>query len=273
MIIADVHSHTLYSHAQATTADMYASAQDKGLRIFGFSEHSPRPQGYNYPSDYQERLEKGFPLYVAEVDALKAKGHIKALLGLELDYIPAEEAFAAKVCGAHDFDYVIAGLHFQDRWGFDNKAEDWAFADGKEYAARYERYYTDMERMCRTGLFNIVAHPDLIKIFSVERFRHWLESPGALELVHRALLAAKEAGMAMELSSAGLRKPCKEFYPGPQIMRLAADLGLPLSVGSDAHCVNTVAANFTELEDYARSFGYTQSVIFEKRRPTAVPFQ
>ncbi|MDE7065343.1 MAG: histidinol-phosphatase, partial [Desulfovibrionaceae bacterium] len=71
-------------------------------------------------------------------------------------------------------------------------------------------------------------------------------------------------GMAMEISSAGLRKACREIYPGPVIMGLAADLGVPVTFGSDAHNVDDVAYGFDQLAAYARSFGYDKSVWFRK---------
>lgn len=77
----------------------------------------------------------------------------------------------------------------------------------------------------------------------------------------------------MEISSAGLRKPCNEIYPHPAIMKLAADLGVKISFGSDAHCTNTPAYAFDQLEAYARSYGYTSSVIFENRKPREIAFE
>ena len=71
----------------------------------------------------------------------------------------------------------------------------------------------------------------------------------------------KDNGVIMEISSAGLRKPCKEIYPGPKIMALAATLGLAVSFASDAHCTGTPAFAFDQLARYASGFGYTHSQI------------
>ena len=88
----------------------------------------------------------------------------------------------------------------------------------------------------------------------------------------RGLTAIRDNGLVMEISSAGLRKPCNEIYPHPAIMRLASDLGVKISFGSDAHCPNTPAYAFDQLEAYARSYGYTSSVIFENRKPREIGF-
>ena len=274
-IRADVHAHTWHSHGQASVDDMYHAARDKGLSVFGFSEHSPRPEGYAYPSDYQEKLNKRFNQYVREVREAAGRGEdegMTVLLGLEVDYIPGKEDYARTLCASHPFDYIIGGLHFQGTWGFDFTADDWApLAEEARFAA-YRRYYDDLAAMCQTGLFHIAAHPDLIKLFSVESFTRWLGTDEALPSVRQALTSMKDNGVIMEISSAGLRKPCKEIYPGPRIMALAAEFALPVSFASDAHCTNTPAYAFDELARYAAAFGYTHSSVVRKGKAMTLPF-
>jgi histidinol-phosphatase (PHP family) len=274
-ITADLHSHTSCSHGQADARTMYASARAHGLKTFGFSEHSPRPDGYSYPEDYQAKLLRCMPDYLREVEALKEEGlaaGMQILLGMELDYCSTREDFARELVASRPFDYIIGGLHFQDTWGFDFTAEDWERLDQKARYSAYARYYQDLASMCRMGIFQVAAHPDLIKIFSIETFRAWLETPEALPLVRTALTAVRDNGMLMEISSAGLRKPCNEIYPGPVIMKLAAELGVPISFGSDAHCPNTPAFAFDLLARYAHSFGYTQSFVVVQGKRSARPF-
>ena len=274
-ITADVHAHTHHSHGQASTEAMYVAARDKGLSIFGFSEHSPRPDGYRYPTDYQEKLNSRFDQYADEVRAMAARGAkegVTVLLGLEVDYIPGKEEYAAALCARQPFDYIIGGLHYQGTWGFDFTADDWTPLGREERFAAYARYYEDLATMCGTGLFHIAAHPDLIKMFTIEDFNAWLETDGALDTVRTALRAIKDNGMLMEISSAGLRKPCKEIYPGPKIMALAAEMKLPVSFGSDAHCTNTPAYGFDELARYAASFGYTRSSVIIGGEARELPF-
>jgi len=274
-VIVDLHAHTHHSHGQASTEAMYLAAKDKGLKIFGFSEHSPRPAGYLYPRDYQEKLTSQFDQYVDEVRAMAARGKeegLTVLLGLEADYIRGQEAYTASLCRRHPFDYILGGLHFQGTWGFDSSADDWASLSREERFAVYARYYDDLAAMCATGLFHIAAHPDLIKLFSVDDFNAWLESAVALAKVKEALQAIKNNRMLMEVSSAGLRKPCKEIYPGPKIMTLAAAMELPISFASDAHCTDTPGYAFAELARYAAGFGYTQSMVPQGGVMRAVPF-
>ncbi len=276
MIDVDLHLHTNYSHGKAGVVEMYRAARARGLEIFGFSEHSPRPAGYDYPHDYRDRLAAGYPDYIAEVLALQGKVNddfgMPVLLGLEMDWIEGQEAFMASTIARYPYEYVIAGVHFLGTWGFDASPDDWADLDEARRAGCYERYYQTMAAMAATGMFQIVAHPDLIKIFSIHSFTDWLASAKGQQATRAALKAVKEAGMALEVSSAGLRKPCAQIYPAPPIMRLAAELSIPITFGSDAHCAQTPAFAFDELAAYARTFGYSESVWFRRGERNSRPF-
>lgn len=277
MITVDLHTHTKYSHGANTPAEMYASALDKGLTLLGFSEHSPRPQGFDYQHEYRERLSRHLPDYAREVLALKAApregahGPCRVLFGMEMDWLDGQEDFTRTACKAYDFDYLLGSVHFLGRWGFDDGVEPWKNASQEECESRYTAYFTAWEAMLRSGLFNIAAHPDLIKIFSVEQFHIWLAKPESLAHIRRCLAALRDAGMAMEISSAGLRKTCREIYPAPPIMALAAELGLPVSFASDAHGTDDVAYGFARLASYAKAFSFTEHVFFDKGRMTALP--
>ena len=263
MIKVDLHLHTSHSHGQDGVAAMYAASREKGLEMIGFSEHSPRPSGFDYPRDYRQRLHSAYPQYLAEVREIQAHDP-NVLLGLELDWIPACPDFMESTINAYQYDYIIAGIHFLGTLGFDYSAADWSDPDSLQYSHRYEAYYETMADMAASGLFHIVAHPDLIKLFSREYFTSWLASDRGKDCVLAALESVRDADMAMEVSSAGLRKPCGEIYPAPPIMAMAAELGIPISFGSDAHCVNTPAFAFADLAAYAHAFGYEQSVYFRK---------
>ena len=277
MITVDLHTHTKYSHAANSPAEMYASALDKGLTLLGFSEHSPRPLGFDYLHEYREQLTRHLPDYAREVLALKAApregghGPCRVLFGMEMDWLDGQEDYTRAACTAYDFDYLLGSVHFLGRWGFDDGVEPWKSASQEECESRYTAYFTAWEAMIRSGLFNIAAHPDLIKIFSVEQFHIWLAKAESTAQIRRCLTALRDAGMAMEISSAGLRKACREIYPAPPIMALAAELGLPVSFASDAHGVDDVAHGFARLASYAKAFGFREHVFFDKGRMTTLP--
>ena len=272
MIIVDLHNHTNASHGRNSVAEMVASAKEKGLRIYGFSEHSPRPLACSYPREYREHLQASFGTYVNDIRQFQQNDQeITVLLGMELDWIPSDRPFMEQALAAWPFDYVIGGIHFLDTWGFDFTPEDWKLPT-ERIRACYTLYFQNLRAMAESGLVNIAAHPDIIKIFSLEHFKIWIAEQENLDLVAAALAAIRKAGMAMEISSAGLRKPCHEIYPGPAIMRLAADLNVPITFGSDAHNVTEPGFAFDQLEAWARTYGYTHSVLFRQGTMQEIAF-
>lgn len=272
MIVVDLHNHTNASHARNSVAEMIDSARRHGLSIYGFSEHSPRPLAYSYPKEYRDHLQASFGNYVAEV--LSFKQHtpgLRVLLGMELDWFPGEPEFMRQAVAAYPFDYVIGGIHFLGTWGFDFTPDDWS-KDAASCEEQYVAYFRTLKELACSGLVNIAAHPDIIKLFSIDTFKNWLKQQKSLDLIAEALTAIRDAGMGMEISSAGLRKPCREIYPGPEIMALASEIGVPITFGSDAHDVDTPAYGFEILAEYAHSFGYTRSLVFERGERQELPF-
>ena len=165
MIVADVHNHTNASHGKASVGEMYAAAKDRGLAVYGFSEHSPRPEAYSYPVEYREHLRQNFVRYASEVMQLRAlSGSPKVLLGMELDWFPSERPFMEAAVAAYPFDYIIGGIHFLGSWGFDFTQDDWKISPQQCYT-RYENYFRTLADMARSGLVDIAAHPDIIKLY------------------------------------------------------------------------------------------------------------
>ncbi len=269
MIKADLHTHTSHSHGANLPAEIYAAAQAHGLDYIGFSEHSPRPQGFDYRNEYREKLSREFPRYLDEVRALRGSSQknasykeTRALLGLEMDWLEGELEFTARQAHAEDYDYLIGSVHFIGHWGFDDESKAWTDADQNQCEQWYRAYFTAWRDMLASGLFQIAAHPDLIKIFSVEQFHIWLVKDESQAQIRACLRVLREKGMALEVSSAGLRKPCREIYPCPMIMALAAQEGLAVSFASDAHVASDVAFGFPRLYTYARTFGFQEQTVF-----------
>ena len=273
MIRVDLHNHTTHSHGQSSVEEMYQGGKNADLEIMGFSEHSPRPAAYSYPTEYRDHLTATFDQYIRSVQNLKLKNDgPRVLLGLEMDYFPAEEEFIRATLAKYPFEFVIGGLHFLGTWGFDHSKEDWDPLSEEEKRQYYREYYQTLIKLTKSGLMHIVAHPDLIKLFTINSFREWVQERESQNLIREMLSSLKENNMAMEISSAGLRKPCKEIYPGPILMEFAANLKVPISFASDAHHMGHVAHAFDKLERYAKDYGYTESAYFCDRAWHSKPF-
>ena len=274
MIRADLHNHTLAAHGQDTVGDMYEAARKRHVDWYGFSEHSPLPPGYSCPL-YKGDLNVTFPAYVEAVLALKDSarpGGPQVLLGMELDWLPVNMGWMEDLLGRYPFAYVIGGLHFVHDVPIGSPRSWGEELTLPERFARYEAYYGEMARLAAGGLVDVVAHPDFIKVCCYEDFQTWLRQPGSLDIVAHALEAMRDQDVAMEVSSAGMRKAFREPYPGPVIMRLAADLGLDISFGSDAHAAAETVSHFDDLARYARSFGFSRNRIAVGRERRKLEF-
>lgn len=277
MIRADLHNHTLASHGIADAAAMLARGRAAGLRWFGLSEHAPLPPGFSCAL-YTGDLNVTFPRFAADVLRLRedagngADGAPRLLLGMELDWIPSRLAHMRGLVEAWPFDYVLGSLHHLDGMSVGAVANWGPGVSREERFARFAAYFYEMASMAKSGLVQAASHPDFIKLRAFEDFHAWLGLPESRAPLEAAMTALAHSGTAMEVSAAGLRQKFAEPYPAPAIMRLAAEAGVDICFGSDAHAPADVARPFDRLADYARSFGFTESVIFINRQSRRLAF-
>ena len=207
MIVADVHNHTNASHGKASVGEMYAAAKDRGLAVYGFSEHSPRPEAYSYPVEYREHLRQNFVRYASEVMQLRAlSGSPKVLLGMELDWFPSERPFMEAAVAAYPFDYIIGGIHFLGSWG--STSHRTTGRSARSSATRVMKLFPYVgghgpQRAGGTSPRIPTSSSCIPWMYSING------SPcrRALALISEALTAIRDNGLVMEISSAGLRKP------------------------------------------------------------------
>jgi len=257
--LADYHMHTpLCRHATGEPVEFAARAVELGLEEIGFSDHSPmREDGFDL-----WRMDLGdLDEYVAAVErARKAHPGLTIRLGLEVDYLPGQEAWIRELAARHPWDYFIGSVHYLGGWDIDNpqKLAEWKHHDVREVWAAY------VERLieaARTGLFDILGHIDLPK-----KFGHYPDPP-VLPHYERCLEAVRAAGVAIELNTAGLRKDCRE------ILEAAFRCGVPITFGSDAHAPGEVGSAWAEALALARSVGYRTCCRFAGRRRTELPLE
>ena len=90
------------------------------------------------------------------------------------------------------------------------------WSSGRSAEEIWRRYFQTLGEAARSGLFDILAHPDLVKVWGAERPRPEGDLRRYYEL---AVEGIAESGIAVEVSTAGLRKRTQELYPAPQLTR------------------------------------------------------
>ena len=250
----DLHNHTtLCNHASGTIDSYIQEAIKKGIKYYGFSDHAPMDFEPQYRMSFKQM--KGYEQDIKQAKE-KYKDKCEILLGYEVDYLQGH--VDDRVLNA-DVDYLIGSVHFIDKWGFDNPEFIGKYAD-KDIDEIWQEYFDTVEEMVSTKLFDIVGHIDLIKIFK------YMPKKNISSLAIKTLKAIKKADMVIELNSAGFRKPIGEAYPSLDILKEAYKLGIKITFGSDAHAPEQVLQNYEKILNMAKSVGYTQCVIFRKRK-------
>ncbi|MDA8346183.1 MAG: histidinol-phosphatase HisJ family protein [Thermaerobacter sp.] len=201
--------------------------------------------------------------YVTFVERSKARG-LPVSFGLEMDYVPGAEEGIERFLSLYPWDFVHGSVHFVGDVGID-LAEHRAAAAQIGPKRIWERYFALSRNAAESGLFDVLTHPDLPKIFG-ERADHPLD-----EEFHMTVTTLRRQGMAIECNTAGLRKPVGEIYPVPAYLAAAFKAGVPVSIGSDAHEPENVGAGFPEGIALLRSVGYGETVHFIGRERFASP--
>lgn len=237
MTLADYHIHTkLCRHAEGEMEEYVQAAILAGLEEVGFSDHAPVLDDY----DPVHRMTwDDFPTYCNTVQHLKEKySQITIRLGVEADVYPGFERSLEILLKSCPIEYVIGSVHFMDGEAVFKRPD--SFPTSKENEAFVHKYFERLTHGVRSGLFDVVAHTDVVK-WNFADFKGLIH-----DLAGTFLESVRDAGMAIELNTSGLRKKPCEMYPSRQILEIASRSSIPVILGSDAHRPEEVAANFEE---------------------------
>jgi histidinol-phosphatase (PHP family) len=150
---------------------------------------------------------------------------------------------------------------------FDSVPDGAAQFEGRNIDEMYADYFRRVRELIATGLVDSLAHLDLIKIHGHR------PTAGIGTLVNETLKLIRERDLAIELSTAGWRKPVNELYPGDSIIELAMEKGIPFTTASDAHSHVQLGENFRNLANKMAEIGIRNVSIFEKHKRTEAPLQ
>ncbi|MGH2994331.1 MAG: histidinol-phosphatase HisJ family protein [Solirubrobacterales bacterium] len=189
-------------------------------------------------------------------------------LGIEADFVTGAEDRIASLLERRDFDYVVGSVHrigdtaMVDHAGFDVWEQD------SDPDRVWERYFGLVAEAARSGLFDILGHPDLVKMWGPER--PWPDRDPRFHY-EPAVEAIAEAGIAVELSTAGLRKPVGEMYPSREFCEMCVEAGAEFALSSDAHAPGQVGYEYGRATKLLRELGVGEICAFERRERRPEP--
>jgi histidinol-phosphatase (PHP family) len=270
----DAHPSEPEQFFTGANAERYrAAATGRGITELGVSEHIHRFEQaldvWQHPF-WRFSARDDLDAYCAFV-----REETDLRLGIEADFIPGREDRMAELLEARDWDYVIGSVHFLADRGVDAEYNEtgtnWDVWQGARNADEvWTRYFETLAECASSGLYDLLAHPDLVKVWGPARpmperdLRYFYEP---------AVQAIADAGIAVELSTAGLRKPVGELYPARTFLEMIADAGNPVTLSSDAHTPDHLGYGYAEALDLLREVGITELATFERRTRRQIPIE
>jgi histidinol-phosphatase (PHP family) len=253
-ILYETHMHTpLCKHAKGEPEEYAAVAEKRGLKGIIVTCHNPVIDGW--ATRYRMGLGE-FSDYVRLVERArqKWKGRVDVRLGMESDYYPGAEAWLAELHQKAEFNHILGSVHsllpeYKQRY-FNGSLHGF-----------YRTHFDHLAQAAETGLFDTLAHPDLVKIMEPQAWN----VDDLLDDIRRSLDRIAATGTAMELNTSGLNKPLAEMHPSATILAEMRARDIPVVVGADAHEPGRVAANFEDALTMLKEAGYSQVSIFLNR--------
>jgi histidinol-phosphatase (PHP family) len=272
-MLTDYHLHLRPDEDDATAERYFATenvdrylavAAEVGIEELGVAEHVYR---------FRQALDLWRHPFWAEnaVDDLDAYCEFvretPLRLGVECDFVPGAEERTASLLAARDFDYVVGSVHFLGDAAVDHPGWDVWEGDGDPDEV-WRRYFDALARCARSGLFDILAHPDLVKVWGSARP---LPEQDLRTFYEPAVEAISESGIAVEISTAGLRKPVGELYPARGFAEMCVEAGAAFALSSDAHLPEQVGFAYDRAVEFLDRLGVGEICVFERRQRRLVP--
>ncbi len=255
VMLFDSHMHTtLCKHATGYLWEYVDRGWKAGLDGVIFTCHSPMPNRFSH----QVRMEPDeiwdYIALVGEAQDSAPEG-FEVRLGLESDYFPGMESWLEQLHGTADFHYILGSVHW-------HIAEyNAAFYNGDIWQFQCQ-YFEHLAESAECGLFDCLAHPDLIKNASVEDWQLDRLRP----VLEKTLDRIAATGVAMELNTSGYHKIFPEMNPGPEILTMMKEREIPVVLGSDSHQPERVAESFVPALQMLEVAGYDVISSFEGRQ-------
>lgn len=211
---------------------------------------------------WRGEAEMDLDAYCAALAAARDDHGLPVLVGIEMDWLPERRGEIAELLADRPFDIVLGSVHWLGALAVDHP--DYPAWDRLPAEQVWAAYLTELRAAAVSGLFDVLAHPDLPKVFG-----HRMPAGLAGEL-EETVAAIAEAGVAIECSSAGLRKRIRELYPDPDLLARFREAGIPATLSSDAHAPGDVARDYPTAVAALRGAGYTTITRLRGRVPEQV---
>jgi histidinol-phosphatase (PHP family) len=264
-VIVDYHMHLRdagggIDHTVHAVEPFVERAAERGVDEIGFTEHvyyfRQTLALWSKPY-YTERCVYDLDAYVDALVEAKRRG-LPVKVGLEVDWAGERAGELDEILSPYPWDYLLGSVHLLCDLAVDNGDGEGAWAKWSEDEV-WRRYVETLSAVAESGRFDVISHPDLAKIYGVR---------GNDEQYQALASAVDRAGVALEISTAGLRKPVRELYPDRRLLELSS---APVTLASDAHEPPLVGEDFDAAIALARAAGREGVSVFDSRERRLEP--
>jgi histidinol-phosphatase (PHP family) len=258
-LLYESHAHTpLCKHATGTPVEYAETAEARGLKGIIFTCHCPLPDGHSI----QFRMSpEQFDDYIALIEDTRERmaGRVDVRVGLESDFFPGVEPWLERLHARVPLHHVLGSVHMQ------MAPYRAVYYKGDSFAYQ-QVYFEHLAQAAESGLFDTLAHPDLVKNESPQSWDFARIQP----FIERSLDRIAATGVAMELNTSGTQKAVPEMNPSVSMLRLMAARGIPVVIGADAHRADRVGDRFGEALTLLQEAGYSEVCYFLDRQRQTV---
>jgi histidinol-phosphatase (PHP family) len=261
-LLYESHCHTpLCKHAYGEPDEYAAVALERGFKGITFTCHCPLPDGF---SASVRMAPDQFDDYVEMITATREKfaGKLDVRLGLESDFYPGVEPWLEKLHARVPLSHVLGSIHYQIP---EYRA---LFYTGDVFSYQ-ELYFEHLALSAESGLFDTLAHPDLIKNESPKDWDFERLRP----VIAKALDRIAATGVAMELNTSGIEKVLPEMNPSPSMLTMMRERGIPVVIGADAHVARRVGDGYLTALHLLSDAGYAEVSYFIDRQRRTLSIQ
>ena len=272
-MLTDFHVHLRPDSLPSDASDYFTTANaeryrqaaaERGIELLGVAEHVHRfrqsLEVWRHPFWERNAMDDldDYCRFVREETDLK--------LGIEADFVAGREDRMANLLDAREWDYVVGSVHFLRDAAVDMAEWDvWKSGDPDKV---WTRYFETLGEAARSGMFDILAHPDLVKVWGAERPRPEGDLRRFYDL---AMDGIADSDVAIEVSTAGLRKPVGEIYPARELLEMCLEAGRPVALSSDAHLPEQLGHAYDQALQFLGDLGVQEIADFERRERRMVP--
>jgi histidinol-phosphatase (PHP family) len=273
-MLTDYHVHLRPDEDDATAARFFTpenaaryreAASERGIEELGVSEHVHRFTAALgvWQHDWWKNNARDD---IDEYNAFVREAGLK--VGIEADLVRGREEQMAALLDARRWDYVVGSVHFLQDEAVDMRDSPWDIWRSADPDEVWERYFRTLGHAAATGMFDILAHPDLVKVWGSSAPRPQGELRRFYEL---AMPGIEQSDVAIEVSTAGLRKPVGEIYPDAEFLSMCLELGKPVALSSDAHVPGDLGHGYDQAIGFLRGLGVDELAVFEGRERRMEP--